>query len=490
MNFAEQPITSEDFQKLRSVLLVGAGGITGLWYSRLLLRNRKTIYAYDGNESVQYPEELTSHEQFHIVSRQEFTSGEILSKVDGVTLSPGVPLSQPIFQMAAQMENAPLVFSELEYCFEQLFEREWICITGTDGKSTVTSLIAHLFNENALPAMACGNFKTPFSQILVEPERFSGYRYLIAELSSYQLELSRNLKPAAALYLNLAPDHLNRYDDIEHYGLTKWNLFQNMSEGLCLINQKLFPPLCSWWKTSHPAEKIPAGCRKVLVDDEKLSSENFYWLKETLYYKKSSGEAFEHSEPVVSLDQLAVSGRHNCANILFAMEVYFYFTQKSSQAKGALCRYRGLPHRFERIITTDGNLYINDSKATTTQATLAALSSVSPPLVLFLGGQSKGEDYAMLAPALLEKEAELYLYGENRNEIKESLEAHGVPIAGVWPDLDTAFHDACAQTKAKYPAGGLTFLLAPAATSWDQYASFEKRGDHFRQLVEKQSAGR
>ncbi|MES0488828.1 MAG: UDP-N-acetylmuramoyl-L-alanine--D-glutamate ligase [Leptospirales bacterium] len=471
-----------DFSQVKKVLLVGAGGLTGQWYSRLLLKKGIQVYVYDRNPLVQYTEnDLASAETsgFYIVTNEEFENLKILDKVDSVTLSPGVPLDQPIFLEAQEREL--FVFSELEYCFTFLKDKKWITVTGTDGKSTTVALLEHCAKQLDKKGIACGNFGLSFSQIAYEPEQYGQVEFLFAELSSYQLELARNLQSEVSAYLNLSEDHLDRYESLSHYGLVKWNGLRSLKKnGTGIVNTDLLSGNTSIWREKHPCKYL-ISCEKFLsVDCNNLVSKNFAWVQNTLYRHPNVTDVF------ADMRHMKIQGRHNCANVLFATEILFalFDDVEVEKFRKAIESFPGLEHRFEKVDSGDSNIYINDSKATTTQATMTALKNVNGPLFVFLGGKSKGEDYSVLIKPLLNKNAIVFLFGKNQKEIQKVFKNSSVEMKSMSETLEDAFHKAqLFQTQEKKRS--VTYLLAPASTSWDQYASFEKRGEDFKRLVKE-----
>ena len=466
-----------DFTNVKKVLLVGAGGKTGFWYARLLISNDIEVYAYDKNEAVVYSGELLDNSKFFSVNSAEFDDQSILDKVDSVTLSPGVPLMQKIFSVA--QEKNKFVFSELEYCYSKLSDRRWICVTGTDGKSTTVALVEHGLNAFGKHAISCGNFGLPFSRIALEQNEYAKYEFLVAELSSYQLELSRNLQCDVGLYLNLAPDHLNRYSDLEEYGRVKFNIaFSVKNNGLLIVNKNLLPDATGLWRKNHPLKEISKSVSIISVDNSCLTSENFRVTENQITNLKNK-------EKVIDLEKINIYGEHNYSNVLFTLETLNWFHCNDVVILNkALSTFQSLPHRYEKIVLkNDQNMYINDSKATTTQAAAIAIKNSKSPLFLFLGGRSKGEDYNPVASIIQNKQAFVFLYGENRFELQEVFQKNNVQMVNVEETLDMVFQKAVEfQKNRQIPEA--TYLLSPASTSWDQYSSFEERGNHFRKLVE------
>jgi UDP-N-acetylmuramoylalanine--D-glutamate ligase len=464
-----------EFNSLKKILLIGAGGKTGFWYCRLLLKDGFEVFAYDQNPQVKFDPELLSSNFFHIVSQIDFENFEILKSIDSVTFSPGVYLKQPVILEAMKLNKK--TFSELEYCFEKLRDRTWICVTGTDGKSTTVSLIEHCLNQFQANSISCGNIGLPFSRLLFEYEKFKKYEILVAELSSYQLELCRNLKTDIAVFLNLAPDHLNRYSDLEDYGLAKWNVVLSVKEnGLSLINNSLSPSETPLWEKNHPLNKISIRSKIIFIDSKNLHSKNFILENNFFIFKKTN-------EKIVHQEKLQIQGAHNYSNTLFALEVLHYFSYNNiEKIASALESFKSLPHRFERIDIGDGNIYINDSKATTTQAAIIAIKNSPNPLFVFIGGRSKGEDYTDLANALKIHPGDVFIYGENKTELSNVFKQVGCPVTGISETLESAFKLAIAWQKSRQ-ISNVTYLLSPASTSWDQYSSFEQRGDDFKKIV-------
>lgn len=449
-----------EIEKLKNILLVGAGGNTGKWYLNLMISKGHYVFAYDSNPRYQVSSSLKGKGE--IVSQSDFESAEILNKTDGITLSPGVPLKQSIFAEAAK-KNIP-VFSEAEYCMPYLENKKMICVTGTDGKSTVTALVTHLLSEKE--SVSCGNFGVPFSEVVLEEEKYANIKTLTAELSSYQLELFRNIRCDCAIFLNIADDHLNRYKNKEEYEQAKWNIIRNASENdLLIVNKNLL---------ENKEKKIMADI--IAVDCENIKSKNFYWKDEYLLNS--------NNQKLLQKNDLHIQGRHNLSNILFSLEAVKKINTglKLETIVSRLKNFQGLKHRFEIIKSNDENIYINDSKATTGQAVMKALENVSSHIFLFMGGQSKHENYENLGQKIKEKNAAVFLFGKDKNELKESFQKKDIFIAGSFESLDDAFY-AAKKYQKKENIKSAVYLLSPAMTSWDSYKNFEERGEHFRRLV-------
>lgn len=452
------------------VLLLGAGGKTGESYAKLLQSHGHHVLWYDKNPK-QAPANLEPELLTHVPH-----DGLDFKTLEGafslLTLTPGVPLNQP-FIVAARAAGKRVI-SEVAYTAPYLTDFKIIGITGTDGKSTTTTLIAQLLRQMGTDAMECGNFGIPLSEIVLGREKFSG-KILVCELSSYQLEEPGNLKLDAAIFLNLAPDHLNRYSSVEEYGLAKWNIAGLLKPGAPLIvAAALTERKTPYWQGRHPLRGFENPV--VVVDTEKLIAPHF----------KISGQNLESStgELLADLTNAAIAGRHNYSNLLFALEAVRNALGAMPNLSSTIRGIKPLPHRFELIPQSvfPQITFINDSKATTTQATLTALQNARPVVFIFLGGQGKGERYMELGKKLSEAGAHACIYGECKNDMAADFRSAGYEGFTLHENLFKAFHTAKRMVIQQKPESA-TLLLSPAVTSWDQFSSFEERGDYFRSLV-------
>ena len=467
-------------QAMKKVILLGAGGQTGLSYAKLLLREGFQVYAYDHKKDIRYPQETASHSKFNIVREKEYRNFQILEAVSHLTLSPGISLKLPIIEEARRRKK--IIFSELDFCWPFLKNKKWIGITGTDGKSTVTALIEHTLNHlsSALPkkkTLACGNFGIPFSTVVLDQNILKNNSILAAELSSYQLELAEKPKLDVAVLLNISPDHLDRYANFEEYAHTKCGIAQKIrDEGLFITTHDLIKKY-QFLKRSN--------VRMTLVDNNRLSSQHFSWRKrgdDLILLDRKEQE-------ILSSRELPLKGLHNLNNILFVLEIVHAFQKKetsSQKLKKTVLSYTPLPHRFEYVPGGHTSItYINDSKASTSQAVLNAIANINDGSYLFVGGQGKGENYSLLAKKIKSRKLKVLLYGAEREKLLRTLKLEGCNILGSFEGLEESFHfahDDHFVANADH-TGSTTFLLAPACTSWDQYPNFEARGEHFKELV-------
>lgn len=455
------------------ILLIGAAGKTGTAYAQLLQAHGHHVLWYDRNPQAK-PEGLRP-QLLTQVSPDALNFSVLRGSFDRLTLTPGVPLKHP-FILEARAAGIPVI-TEVAYCAPYLTNYRIIGITGTDGKSTTTAIIAQLLRALGKSAFECGNFGTPLSEIVLKPQVYANAT-LSCELSSYQLEEPGELQLDAAIFLNLAPDHLNRYASIEEYGMAKWNIAHLLRDSQPLVvAQNLLPQNTPYWKTNHP---LAAGKTSYTSVDTQLLRTAHYAVEDGFLLAKPGNTRYD-------LQRCALAGAHNLSNLLFALEALYavYPDLVAQDLASALESIRPLSHRFEKIPQTamPHVTFINDSKATTTQAAMTALKNAADPVFIFLGGQGKGESYAELGKALKAKSARAFIYGECREDMARDFRSVGFQDFTMHENLFKAFHTA-KRMVGQQKLASATLLLSPAVTSWDQFSSFEARGDYFRELVQ------
>jgi UDP-N-acetylmuramoylalanine--D-glutamate ligase len=390
----------------------------------------------------------------------------IFSGQDLIVPSPGVPLSMPALA-AAHAAGTP-VWSELELAWRFLRGR-LICITGSNGKTTTTSLIGHILETGGLPVQVAGNIGTPLIS-RVDVSNDAGFT--VVEASSFQLESIAAFRPDVAVLLNVTPDHLDRHGSFEAYGRAKARMFENQTErDFAILNaddevaSSYAPvrPRVLWFSRQKPVER---GCF-VRADEIVYRSEE----TETVLLRRRD---------------IGLRGNHNVENALAAaLAAKVAGVDPDLIAKGVRT-FAGVEHRLEFVAAIAGVDYFNDSKATNVDATLKALDAFSGNLLVILGGKDKGCDYAILRKSLRAHARMVLLIGAATEKIESQL-GGAVPIERM-ETLPRAVERAAEQARP-----GDTVLLAPACASFDQFESYEQRGRIFKQLVrglaEKNAAG-
>ncbi len=439
--------------KKEHILIVGFGYRTGLSTSNYLIGKEVSVSISDS----QNEQDLKLLKDQLIGPLQHFYCGEQSSKqLDGihrVILSPGVPRVIPLVQEA--LRRGIPVTSEIELAFLLCHPKMIIGITGTDGKTTTTTLLYELL-KGEFKVFVGGNIGIPFISFVDDVDDKS---IVLLELSSYQLEDMPSFNCHIASVLNVSEDHLDRYNHFQDYLNAKKNIFKNQGNtDHAIINLD----------DSH-YEKTSQGIKSQILT---FSKEN----RDADVYIKDSKVVFKSRE-VASLGDIRLKGVHNLENILAGVSMAKLAGGSDSAIQRVLNEFKGLPHRNELIDTVGEVDYINDSKATTINSVIKSLLSQDKPVILMMGGRDKGLNFSELKPYIKDKLKVLILFGEAKEKIDREIQFHPTHLVG---DLEEAFHLAFQMAKE-----GECVLLSPGCTSFDQYMSYEKRGDHFRELVKR-----
>ncbi len=379
-----------------------------------------------------------------------------------VVLSPGISPRVP-FAAQAAARGIPVI-GEVELAHRALRAKadgsRILAITGTNGKSTTTDLLAHLLRAAGLSAVACGNLGTPFLQAVVEGGPGSIYAL---ELSSYQLETVKDFHADGAAFLNLSPDHLARHGTLEAYRQAKLRIFEHQTEQDLRVVPAAHP---EWW-VDAPGMAATA----TFGWEETAGPSAFCDARGLLFIKGRDG----HLTAVLKRAELKLPGDHNVDNALAALLLASHGGAPLEALRAGLRSYPGLAHRIALCGERGGVKAYNDSKGTNVDATLIAIRALPGPVVLLLGGTDKGASYGPLRAALNGKLRRLVFLGEAVPQLQRDL--------GDLPhDVVTAFDDAV-QHALSLAQPSDQVLLSPACASFDQFRNFEERGERFEALV-------
>ena len=371
---------------------------------------------------------------------------------DLAVLSPGINPAAPIVETLRQA-GLPM-FGELELAY-----RFCVCpivaITGTNGKTTTTELVEALLVAGGKRARAGGNIGTAFSAAVRTSAELD---VMVLEVSSFQLEHIVDFRPRISVHLNLTPDHLDRYQTMEEYADAKRQIFRNQkADDYAVLNAALDLPEVQARRVTFSALGQPADYQ--LVDG---------WLA-------------ARGERVLEQSRTHLIGAHNAENMLAALAVADLYEIPREASIRALCAYRPLPHRLEKVGEIDGVVYLNDSKATNIDALEKALHAMRTPVVLLAGGKDKGLDFAGLRPLLREKVRAVVLIGQMAAKL-EAAWGSVVPCHAC-----DSLAAAVGQARSLAHRGD-TVLFSPGCSSYDMFKSFEDRGDQFRALVQALAA--
>jgi len=384
-------------------------------------------------------------------------SSQTIFKGDLIVLSPGVSPSLP-FLNGAKVKGTPIV-SEIELAFWYL-RQPLIAVTGTNGKSTTTALIGHILSRWGKKIFVGGNIGTPLTAYLLQTE---DAEYIVAEISSFQLETIRYFRPWIALLLNLDEDHLDRHATFSSYVEVKGRIFCNQEpEDWAVVNND--DGTVRGLSTQIKAQLLPFS--------RKRGNTRGLWLKDerTLIYTwKGCEESF-------SLERMKIMGTHNAENIMAAVGATKICGVPREVIQEALESFSGLKHRLELVGEWHGVRYYNDSKATNVASTIGALMSFKQPIVLLAGGRDKGGDFTPLRSAIKDRARALILMGEAKEKMKEVL--HGlVPlhmVGGMEEGVKLAWEIA---------QEGDVVLLSPACSSFDMFKDYNERGETYEKIV-------
>ena len=430
-------------------LVVGAAR-SGVAAANFLAARGEEVALYDAKPDPDLPYELAG-----AVVRMFGREGEaLLDGVDTIVLSPGVPMSAPLLQTA--VAQAIPVISEIELGFRHL-KGTVIAITGTNGKSTTTALIGEILRVAGRDPIVAGNIGEPLTASL----DLDKPRTYVLELSSFQLETVDQFHASVALLLNITPDHLDRYADIDAYAAAKHRVFRNQeSSDVAIVNandRRSSPgrSKARVWRFSS-SESVETGA---FIDGEDLVMR------------------IEGAESRIARSLLRLEGQANVENALAAWLAARAVGIDDEHVKLAFDTFTGLPHRMVLVRELDGVRWINDSKGTNVDATFKSLQGFPPAsVVLILGGKDKAGEFEQLRPLVQQRVRAVVTIGSASERIASALAG----AAEIVPAGDMASAIRWARTNA---TAGDTVLLSPACASFDQYRNFEHRGQHFEELV-------
>lgn len=433
----------------QKILVAGMGG-SGISMLDFLCRKGAAVAAYDADFPAAKQAEL--QERFPgLVCRTGYLKDALAEGFDILALSPGISERMP--EIDAFKQAGGRVLGDVEiFAYELAGRRDKIiAITGSNGKTTVTSLVGHLCRACGLDTVVAGNIGTPVLEAYMERQGRPADVWVL-ELSSFQLENTDHLNAAAAAVLNISEDHLNRYDDLLDYAHAKDKIFRG--GGVQVLNAD--DALCRAMKRSG---------RKVQWFS--LLQETDYW------FDRATGYLRQGAENLLPLSDIPLYGLHNAANVLAALALCEAAGLPRAKLLQHVCSFKGLPHRVEKIGEKNGVIFIDDSKGTNVGATEAAIAGLQSPLVLIAGGQGKGQDFTPLRTALQGKARAVLLIGADAPQIRRDLAGCGAELI----DCDTL--QQAVQAAYGLARSGDIVLLSPACASFDMFDGYAHRSQVF-----------
>jgi UDP-N-acetylmuramoylalanine--D-glutamate ligase len=446
--------------KGKKVLVVGLGK-SGLAAALFLRRRGARVTVSDTRSAEALSKEIPTLLEEGVMVEAGGHGLLTFRRQDLIVVSPGVPLDTPEL---VQVKSFGLpVIGELELAARFLKGRT-IAVTGSNGKTTTTTLLGEILTAAGLPTLVGGNIGVPVVALIDQSAEES---WSVLEVSSFQLETTDEFHPTIAVILNITPDHLDRHGSFENYCAAKERVFARQTAADCLVLSADNAPCAAaasraaarvyWFSVEH---RVPQGA----------------WLEQGFVVYRPTVDAA--IEKIMPLSGIHLKGAHNIENVLAAVVAARLAEVPAEVIRNAVEKFKAVEHRLEYVATRNGVKFYNDSKATNVDATAKAVAAFPSGIHLILGGKDKGSPYTVLAPLLRERVRAVYTIGAAAAKIESQLR-------GVVPILSCKTLDAAVAAAASAARSGDVVLLAPACSSFDQFENYEHRGRVFKQLVQE-----
>ncbi len=448
----------------KHILVVGLGK-SGVAVARFLVERKCRVTVTDNRAEDELCDVLPEIRKMGVSVEIGQHRIETFEQVDLIVLSPGVPHTiEPVRRAVGK--NIPVI-GEIELaCY--FIDIPIIAITGTNGKSTTTLLLGEMLKQSGFKALLGGNLGTPMIEFA---KKHDAADFMVAEISSFQLDTIEKFKPKVSILLNIADDHLDRYLDFDAYAQSKAGIFKNQdATDICILNDE--DPVIRSISKDLTARRFVFNAAQSNESRARVPGENRAWVTgQTIWFHTNDIGVCE-----IDCSEIFLRGRHNLENASAAGLAVLALGGTIRGIKGALKQFKGLPHRVEYIDTINGVKYYDDSKATNVDAVARALESFFSPVVLIMGGRDKGGSYESLRTQVGQKVKKLILLGEAAEKIKKTI---GDMVATEM--VATMAQAVNMADKSTVP--GDTVLLSPACSSFDMYDSYAQRGNDFSRAV-------
>lgn len=435
-----------------NVLVLGLAR-SGTAIAKLLLASNLQVTINDRSE-----EETEEIREFIKHGAKVVLGSHPSSVLDGIHLivkNPGIPYDHELLSLALEREIP--IFTDIEF-IQYVFSGSITAITGSNGKTTTTRLVEEILKAGNVANTVAGNIGIPVSeQAPFIPEE----NKLILELSSFQLLGIQNFKPHISVLLNIYDAHLDYHKTRENYESAKFRIFKNQDERDYVVYNA---------DDQSIKEAVKGAKGRLLPFSQKERLKDGVWIEQqTIFYK---------DEEVIDREKIVLAGDHHLENILAAIAVAKIYGVSNQAIEKVLGSFQGVKHRLQFVSEIEGRLFYNDSKATNMLATIKALEAFTSPIILLAGGLDRGDDFKALIPHLAGVK-HMIVFGENANKLARIAQENSISVQKV--------SDLAEGTKAAYEQSekGDIILLSPASASWDQFKSFEERGDMFIDTVHK-----
>lgn len=397
-------------------------------------------------------------DRYGISWESERHTEDLILNADEVIKSPGIPDNAPMIVKLKQL-GVPII-SEIEFA-ARYTKAKMVCITGSNGKTTTTSLVYHIFKKAGFNVGLAGNIGHSLALQVAEKD----YDWYVIELSSFQLDNMYEFRANIAILLNITPDHLDRYDfKMQNYVDSKMRILQNQTSDDAFIYWNDDPIV------KEELKKYPVSakhCPFSILSKEGMEG-----------YVVDGAYVLQGNEPfVMRQDELSLSGKHNMYNSLAAGLAARVAGISDDAIREGLMTFKGVKHRLEKVATVRGVHYINDSKATNVDACWFALDSMNTPTILIIGGKDKGNDYTAITDLVKQKCKALVFLGADNQKLHDAFDKLGIPIA------DTHSMKDCMDACVRMSEAGDTVLLSPCCASFDLFKNMEDRGEQFKEYI-------
>lgn len=440
--------------------LVAGTGKSGVSAAGLLKKQQMDVTLYDGNENLDIQGFYEKNPELKDV---KILLGELLEEemkgFDILVLSPGIPTDIPMVLTMKKLGITVWGEVELAYAFSK---GRILAITGTNGKTTTTSLLGEIMKSSFADVKVVGNIGIPYTSVALSTREDT---VTVAEISSFQLETIENFAPKVTAILNITPDHLNRHHTMENYTAIKESITKNQGkDGICVLNYE--DEVLREFGESLPLKVIYFSSKREL-------EEGLYYKDECIYLARE-GKVTK----ILSVSELNLLGRHNYENVMAATAMALGFGVELSKIKEVLCNFQAVEHRIEYVTEKRGVKFYNDSKGTNPDAAIQGIRAMVRPTFLIGGGYDKQSSYGEWIDAFEGKVRELVLIGQTKEAIAKTAREHGFTNITMADTLKEAVEICYAHAK-----DGDAVLLSPACASWGMFTDYEERGRIFKEIV-------
>lgn len=441
--------------KGKKIMVVGMAA-SGISAAKLLLKLGADVILYDAKSIENFD---LSELKDDCILRLGADPMEVVKEADALVMSPGVPVKLPFVELAEQLGKPVIAEIELGYLTSLA---DFVCISGTNGKTTTTALTGEIFKNAGRRTFVLGNIGTPICEHSLDTKKGD---VIVAETAALQLETIDSFHPRAAALLNVTEDHLNRFGTMEYYTACKMRMFENMTENdYAILNKD--DKLASEQACNIKVPKLVWFSRKEKVEGA---------------FVRDGKIVFEYGDikaQICQVEDIFIPGAHNLENALAAVSLAMVMGIKPEVIAHTLKTFKGVEHRIEFVKTVNGISFINDSKGTNPDATIKAIQAMKAPTVLILGGYDKNSNFDEMFGEFSENIKHIVILGATKKKIQDAANRAGFKNY----TLVDSFEEAVLKAYELAQFGG-NVLLSPACASWDMFKCFEQRGDIFKQIV-------